>query len=152
MARQPATQYVARLVGLNLYTGTLEVATRKVFLDIGGSFTVTVADDDPESLAAGPSTRPILVGLRPSAITIHTARPTRASPRSIWPGTVVALELLTDRVRVQVDATPPALIDISAAAVAGLALRPGSSVWLAAKATETEASPDPDPDRTTDIS
>jgi molybdate transport system ATP-binding protein len=152
VARQPATQYVARLVGLNLYTGTLEVATHTVFLDVGGSFTVTLVDDPVSAAGAGPSTRPVLVGLRPSAITIHTARPTHASPRNIWPGTVVALELLTDRVRVQVDATPPALVDISAAAVADLALRPGSCVWLAAKATETEAYSDPDTHRAPDIS
>ncbi|HXR67146.1 MAG TPA: TOBE domain-containing protein, partial [Dermatophilaceae bacterium] len=81
--------------------------------------------------------------LRPSAITIHTATPTHASPRNVWKGTVAALELLTDRVRVQVDANPPALVDISAAAVADLALRPGTRVWLSAKATETEAYPGP---------
>src|ERR1035437_4052634 len=143
VARQPATQYVARLVGLNLYTGTLEVATAAVSLDVGGPFTVTWGDDNPGALArTGQSTRPVLVVLRPSAITILTARPTQASPRNVWPGTVAALELLADRVRVQVDATPPALVDISAAAVADLALRPGTAVWLSAKATETEAYPD----------
>ena len=144
VASQPATQYVARLVGLNLYTGTLEVATRRVFLDAGGTFTVTLSEDDPTASApAGQSTRPVLVGLRPSAITIHTELPTHGSPRNVWKGTVTGLEQLTDRVRVQVDATPPALVDISAAAVADLALRPGSAVWLSAKATETEAYPDP---------
>jgi molybdate transport system ATP-binding protein len=81
----------------------------------------------------------VLVGLRPSAISIHTTRPDHASPRNVWNGTVVSLELLTDRVRVQVDAGPPALVDVSAAAVADLALRPGTGVWLSAKATETEA-------------
>jgi molybdate transport system ATP-binding protein len=85
----------------------------------------------------------VLVGLRPSAITIHTTLPTHASPRNVWKGTVAGLELLADRVRVQVDASPPALVDISAAAVADLALRPGTGVWLSAKATETEAYPDP---------
>jgi molybdate transport system ATP-binding protein len=95
------------------------------------------------SAVAGLPTRRVLVGLRPSAITIHTARPTHASPRNVWKGTVVALELLADRVRVQVDATPPALVDISTGAVADLALRPGTLVWLSAKATETEAYPDP---------
>lgn len=144
VARQPASQYVARLVGLNLYTGTLEVATRSVSLDVGGTFAVTLGDDDPvASVWDGQPTRPVLVGLRPSAITIHTARPTQASPRNVWEGAVVALELLADRVRVQVDAAPPALVDISAAAVADLALRPGTAVWLSAKATETEAYPDP---------
>jgi molybdate transport system ATP-binding protein len=149
VAAQPATQYVARLVGLNLYTGTLDPATRHVYLDDGGTFTVTLGDvDDEGSEAGGLSTRRVLVGLRPSAITIHTARPTHASPRNVWKGTVVALELLADRVRVQVDATPPALVDISTAAVADLALRPGTGVWLSAKATETEAYPDPGTHRT----
>lgn len=144
VASQPATQYVARLVGLNLYTGMLEVATSRVSLDAGGTFTVTSGGDDPvAAVTAGQSTRPVLVVLRPSAITIHTARPTQGSPRNVWQGTVTALELLTDRVRVQVDAAPPALVDISAAAVADLALRPGIAVWLSAKATETEAYPDP---------
>ena len=144
VASQPATQYVARLVGLNLYTGTLEVATRRVNLDAGGTFTVTLGEDDTAASApGGQSTRPVLVGLRPSAISIHTVRPAQASPRNVWQGTVAALELLADRVRVQVDATPPALVDISSAAVAELGLRPGTPVWLSAKATETEAYPDP---------
>jgi molybdate transport system ATP-binding protein len=143
VARQPATQYVARLVGLNLYTGTLDPATHLVHLDDGGTFTATLNDDDAVGPAgAGLGTSRVLVGLRPSAITIHTERPTHASPRNVWNGTLVALELLADRVRVQVDATPPALVDISTAAVADLALRPGTAVWLSAKATETEAYPD----------
>jgi molybdate transport system ATP-binding protein len=143
VARQPATQYVARLVGLNLYAGRLDRATGHVHLDDGGTLTVTLGDDAAlASTATGPTARRVLVGLRPSAITIHTARPTHASPRNVWKGTVASLELLADRVRVQVDATPPALVDISAAAVADLALRPGTGVWLSAKATETEAYPD----------
>ena len=145
VARQPATQYVARLVGLNLYAGRLDPTTGHVMLDDGGTFTVTLGDEAAvASSGAGPSpsARRVLVGLRPSAITIHTARPTHASPRNVWKGTVASLEMLADRVRVQVDATPPALVDISAAAVADLALRPGTGVWLSAKATETEAYPD----------
>jgi molybdate transport system ATP-binding protein len=144
VARQPATQYVARLVGLNLYAGTLDAATRQVILDDGGTFTVTLGDHDP--IAPEQSEQPtsrVLVGLRPSAITIHTARPVQASPRNVWQGTVTALEQLADRVRVQVQATPPALVDISAEAVADLAIRPGIGVWLSAKATETEAYANP---------
>ena len=144
VARQPATQYVARLVGLNLYTGTLDPATHQVHLDDGGIFTVTMGDRGPTAQDGTlPATDRVLVGLRPSAITIHTERPTNASPRNVWKGTIGALELLADRVRVQVDAAPPALVDISTAAVADLALRPGIGVWLSAKATETEAYPDP---------
>ncbi len=144
VARQPATQYVARLVGLNLYGGTLDPVTRLVDLDEGGTFTVTLDHYEPAlSAEPGQSTRRVLVGLRPSAISIHTERPAHASPRNVWNGTVTALELLADRVRVQVDATPPALVDVSAAAVTDLSLRPGTAVWLSAKATEAEAYPDP---------
>jgi len=144
VAAQPATQYVARLVGLNLFGGTLDPATARVHLDDGGTFTVTYnADDLPAPRGADSSRLRVLVGLRPSAITIHTARPADASPRNVWKGTVAALEQLTDRVRIQVDATPPTLVDVTPAAVADLALRPGSAVWLSAKATETEAYPDP---------
>jgi molybdate transport system ATP-binding protein len=154
VARQPATQYVARLVGLNLYTGTLGPGAldpgaldpgdlgpgpHKVHLDDGGTFIVTLGDDLLTSGGTGALGPRVLVGLRPSAISIHTTRPDHASPRNVWNGTVVSLELLTDRVRVQVDAGPPALVDVSAAAVADLALRPGTGVWLSAKATETEA-------------
>jgi molybdate transport system ATP-binding protein len=144
VAAQPATQYVARLVGLNLFGGTLDPATAHVHLDDGGTFAVTYdADDPPAPRGADSSMLRVLVGLRPSAITIHTARPSDASPRNVWKGTVAALEQLTDRVRIQVDATPPTLVDVTPAAVADLALRPGSAVWLSAKATETEAYPDP---------
>jgi molybdate transport system ATP-binding protein len=38
-----------------------------------------------------------------------------------------------------VEATPPALVDVTAAAVAELRLDVGQEVWLAAKATDTSA-------------
>jgi len=145
VAAQPATQYVARLVGLNLYGGTLEPGTGIVHLTGGGTLSVTynTVDDVPRPEGARSSRLPVLVGLRPSAITIHAVRPSHASPRNVWKGTVTALEQLTDRVRIQVDATPPALVDVTTSAVADLGLRPGIGVWLSAKATETDAYPDP---------
>jgi molybdate transport system ATP-binding protein len=148
VARRPATQYVARLVGLNLYTGRIDPRTRSVSLDHGGTLTVTLNDEVDDLTEPGEVeelSRRVLVALRPSAITIHTTRPTRGSPRNVWQGRVTALELLADRVRVQVDATPSAIVDVSAAAVAELALRPGTGVWLSSKANETEGYPDPDP-------
>jgi molybdate transport system ATP-binding protein len=60
----------------------------------------------------------------------------------VWPGTVDSLELLADRVRVQVVGRPSALVDVTPAAVAELRLQPGQDVWLTAKATEAEAYPD----------
>jgi len=145
VAAQPATQYVAQLVGLNLYGGTLDPANGIVHLTGGGTLFVTYSnvDDVPRSKSARSSRLAVLVGLRPSAITIHASRPSKASSRNIWKGTITALEQLTDRIRVQVDATPPALVDVTTSAVADLGLRPGIGVWLSAKATETDAYPEP---------
>ncbi len=49
------------------------------------------------------------------------------------------MELLADRVRLQVQGSPSALVDVTAAAVSELGLDVGRAVWLSAKATEAEA-------------
>jgi len=135
VARRPRTDYVARLVGLNLYAGTLDPVSGVVAVDGGGSLVVT-----PTEPAAGAGR--VLVALRPSAVTLHTERPEHTSTRNVWAGTVADLELLADRVRVLVDGTPAVLVDVTPGAVAELRLGPGRAVWLSAKATETEAYPD----------
>jgi molybdate transport system ATP-binding protein len=55
---------------------------------------------------------------------------------------ITGLELLTDRVRIAVEGSPPALVDITPAALADLRLARGQPVWLSAKATEVVAYPD----------
>ena len=127
VARRPATAYVAGLVGLNLYRGTSD-GHGSVSLDDGGTFAV-----------AGEIAGRVHVALRPSAITLHAGRPGALSARNVWPGTVIGLELLTDRVRVEIDGAPPALVDITPAAVADLDLTPGAPVWLSAKSTEADS-------------
>ena len=59
------------------------------------------------------------------------------------------LELLTDRVRVDVEGSPDALVDVTPAAVAELGLGVGQRVWLTAKATEVLAYPDQGADPST---
>jgi molybdate transport system ATP-binding protein len=132
VARRPATQYVAQLVGLNLYAGSM-AADGAVRLDDGGVLHVAAPDVPPGR---------VLVVLRPSAVTVHAAHPGPASPRNLWAGVVGGMEQLADRVRLQVDGAPPVLVDVTAAAVAELRLEPGRQVWLSAKATETEAYPE----------
>jgi molybdate transport system ATP-binding protein len=138
VARRPATQYIARLVGLNLYAGVRTDATT-VALDGGGTLFTTAL--------AGPGRQPhaerVLLALRPSAIALHTSRPHDSSPRNVWCGTIAGLELLIDRVRVQVDGAPPALVDITPAAVTELDLTAGATVWLSAKATDLDAYAEP---------
>jgi molybdate transport system ATP-binding protein len=85
----------------------------------------------------------VLVAVRPTAIALHTEPPIHSSPRNVWRGTVAGLELLTDRVRVQVTGAPSALVDVTADAVADLDLAEGTPVWLTAKATEVDVYRDP---------
>jgi molybdate transport system ATP-binding protein len=138
VARRPATQYVARLVGLNLYPGRAAAGgpSCPVTLDGGGSLVALAAG---QTVTAG---QRVLVVVSPNAIALHAERPGQLSARNVWPGTVAGLELLTDRVRVRVDGEPPALVDITPAALAELRLGEGSPVWLSAKATELACYPE----------
>jgi molybdate transport system ATP-binding protein len=81
---------------------------------------------------------PVLVTMRPEAITVHARHPQAVSTRNLWPGVVAGMEMIQGRVRLQVDGAPAALVDVTAAAVAELRLRPGERIWLAAKAVEVE--------------
>jgi len=126
VARQPATDYVAKLVGLNLYHGRADGS--QVTLTAGGSFVIPDQGQHGEVLAA----------VRPSAIVVSTRRPDSGSARNTWPAKVTGLTLLADRVRLDLDGQPPALVDVTPAAVAELSLSAGSQVWLSVKATELE--------------
>ena len=120
------TDYVARLVGLNLYAGTADGP--RVVLARGGSFVV------PDHHERGE----VLVALRPSAVVVSTAPPDVSSMRNTWPATISGMTLLTDRVRLDLTGEPSALVDVTPAAVAELGLAAGQQVWLSAKATELE--------------
>lgn len=142
VARHPATQYVARLVGLNLYPGTLtDRVTGRIDLDRGGSL---YAGGDPCTDATISPGTAMLAVLAPSAISLHTSQPDAGSPRNRWTGVVAGIELLTDRVRIAVEGRPAALVDITPAALADLHLVPGQPVWLSAKATAVVAYRDPE--------
>ena len=66
------------------------------------------------------------------------AAPVVSSVRNTWPATITGLTLLTDRVRLDLEGEPSALVDVTPAAVAELGLDAGQRVWLSAKATELE--------------
>src|SRR6516164_818209 len=126
VARQPGTEYVAKLVGLNLYPGHADGSG--VTLAEGGAFVIPDHDQHGD----------VLVAVRPSAIVVSTRRPDSGSARNTWPAKVTGLTLLADRVRLDLDGQPPALVDVTPAAVAELSLSPGSQVWLSVKATDLE--------------
>ena len=131
IARQPATDYVAKLVGLNLYAGLANGS--EVVLSGGGTFVV------PDQGHHGD----VLVAVRPSAVVVSTQQPQPSSARNTWPAKVAGLSLLADRVRLDLEGQPSALVDVTPAAVAELSLDPGSQVWLTTKATDLEVYPRP---------
>jgi molybdate transport system ATP-binding protein len=144
VARRPATQYVARLVGLNLYRGMLTDNGQVTLDDGGGTLISTMSPPtDARESADLPARGRVLVAVRPNAIAVHTARPEHSSPRNIWQGVVTGLELLTDRVRAQVTGSPSALVDLTPDAVADLDLIEGKQIWLSAKATDLDMYADP---------
>ena len=124
---QPRTDYVARLVGLNLYRGTADGHS----VQLGDDFSLTVAD-----ALRGDA----FVAFPPSAVALHPHRPD-GSPRNTWAATITGLQRHGDNLRVQLTGPIAAAADITPAAAAHLRLAPGQAVWAAVKATETRAYP-----------
>jgi len=124
---QPRTDYVARLVGLNLYRGTAEGHTVRV----AGGLALTVAD---------PLHGDAFVAFPPSAVALHPRQPD-GSPRNTWPTVITGLQRHGDNLRVQLEGLIVAAADITPAAAAYLHLVPGQQVWAAVKAAETRAYP-----------
>ncbi|WP_025273260.1 ABC transporter ATP-binding protein [Haloglycomyces albus] len=125
---QPRTDYVARLVGLNLYRGLARGTS--VVLDNG----MTV--ETGESLRGA-----AFVAFSPQAVALHAVEP-EGSPRNSWPVEVESLYRHGDHVRVALAGSVRLAADVTPSAAAELALSPGRRLWAAVKATEVRAYPD----------
>ncbi len=123
---RPRTDYVARLVGLNLYRGV----SAGHAVEVGGL--VLTAADAVDGAA--------FVAFAPAAVALHTAAPT-GSPRNTWAATVAGVQRHGDNLRVQLAGPIAAAADVTPAAAAQLGLVPGREVWAAVKATETRSYP-----------
>ncbi|MDU0302204.1 ABC transporter ATP-binding protein [Streptomyces sp. PAL114] len=128
IARHPRTEYIAQLVGLNLYRGHADGHT--VRLDAGPCVSTT------EDL-----TGPAFVAFPPGAVTLYRDRPTGSSARNLWRCAVAGLESHGDQIRVGLTGELPLAADLTTVAVAELGLHPGAPVWAAVKATQTHAYP-----------
>ena len=126
VARRPRTDYVARLVGLNLYRGMAD----GVRVNVGELLLST-----SEHLRG-----PAFVAFPPAAVALYRSRPD-GSPRNLWQATINGIERHGDNVRVHLDGPVTAFADITPAALADLDLTPGQRIWASVKATETHAYP-----------
>lgn len=128
IARRPRTDYIAQLVGLNLYRGQADGHT--VRLDAGPAITTT------EDLFG-----PVFVAFPPSAVTLYGERPGGSSARNLWRCEVAGLETHGDQIRVDLTGELPLAADLTTVAAAELGLHPGAPVWATVKATQTHAYP-----------
>ncbi|GLZ10734.1 ABC transporter ATP-binding protein [Actinomadura sp. NBRC 104425] len=132
VARHPRTEYVARLVGLNLYRGRAEGTSVRIGDGDGGGMVLDTVDHLQGE---------VFLAFEPAAVALYRSRP-EGSPRNVWRARVAAVERQGDRVRVRLDGPPlAAAADVTPAAVAELELAPGSAVWASLKATETRVYP-----------
>lgn len=129
IALHPRSEYVADLVGLNLFRGTARGTT--VTLDGGGE--IVAADGD----VAGP----VYVAFHPRSVAVLFDLP-HGSPRNHWEGTVTDVDNLGDRVRVRIDGTVPCVAEVTRAAADEMAVAPGQRVHAAVKATEVRVYPE----------
>lgn len=128
VARRPESVYVAQLVGVNMLRGHAHDGV--VDLDDGGE--IRIAD----VAISGP----VIVALRPEAISVHLQHP-EGSARNVWHSPVSSLEARGDLVRLEVEGPPALTAVITPAAVADLGLHEGADVWLTAKATDLDVYP-----------
>jgi molybdate transport system ATP-binding protein len=127
VARHPRTDYVAQLVGLNLYRGTAQGHT--VTLVKGLRLDVAESSDGE-----------VFVAFPPSAVALYRTRPD-GTPRNLWGTKIAGMERHGDHVRVHLDDPLAVAADVTAGAVAELGLVEGVEIWAAVKATETHAYP-----------
>jgi molybdate transport system ATP-binding protein len=127
VARHPRTDYVARLVGLNLYRGTAAGHT----VTLGSGVRVETTESGRGE---------VFVAFPPAAVALFRTRPD-GSPRNLWEARVEGVERHGDQVRVHLAGPLPAAADVTPAAVAELGLAEGQRLWAAVKASETHSYP-----------
>ena len=127
VSAQPRSRYIADLVGVNLLTGSAARGT--ITTSAGGRI-----------VAADPIDGPAFAVIQPHAVALYRSPPD-GSPRNVWASTVADVDQRADRVRVRLDGSVPLVAEITQAALATLALRPGDAVWASVKATEVVTYP-----------
>jgi molybdate transport system ATP-binding protein len=124
---QPRTDYVARLVGLNLYRGRADGAT-------------VALTDDFALVTATPQEGDVFVAFPPSAVALYPSRPD-GSPRNTWPAEVTMVSRHGDALRIELAGPIAVAADVTPAAAVQLDLAPGREVWASLKASEVTAYP-----------
>ncbi len=127
VTQRPRSRYVADLVGVNLFRG--RSSHDVITLADGGALT-----------AAGATDGDVFAVVHPRTVALYRTRPD-GTPRNVWEGRAVDLDLEGDRVRVRLAGTPSIVAEVTPASVRELGLDRGDRVWVAVKATEVNVYP-----------
>lgn len=128
LTARPRSQFVAELVGLNLFTGIADHAS------------IAIDGTDRAIHAAESSDGEVFVLIHPHAVSLHRLEPA-GSPRNRWLTRIESFDLLGDKVRVRTTDEPGLVAEITTDAIADLDLHEGDPVWVAVKATEVTVYP-----------
>ncbi|KXK62123.1 ABC transporter ATP-binding protein [Micromonospora rosaria] len=124
---RPRTDYVARLVGLNLYRG--EATGRQVRL--GPGLVLGTADR---------VTGDAFVVFPPTAVTLLPEHPGGDVPHA-WPATLTGVQRHGDHLRVELSGPVETVADVTPATAARLRLAPGQQLWVVVDPAATRAYP-----------
>ena len=128
---RPRTAFVADLVGLNVYEGTLEAGTGTKAARVGPVTFHVLAD----ALSG-----PVNLAFAPSDVALAALAPA-GSYQNTFPVQVREVFGLPDRLRVTLDAGVPMAAEITHEAGRGLPLEPGATLWALIKATTIRVYP-----------
>lgn len=124
VTQRPRSSYVADLAGVNLFRG--RASGNHVSLMEGGSLTIATASEGE-----------VFAIVHPRSVALYRSRPD-GTPRNVWRGRALDLDLLGDRVRVRLAGVVPITAEVTRAAIGELGLDRGEEVWIAVKATEID--------------
>lgn len=127
VTERPRSDYVAELVGVNLYRGQAGGGTVRL---PSGQVLATTSRAEGDVFAV----------IHPRAIVVHRARP-EGSSQNVWPGEALGIEPNGDTARLRVAGPLTAVAEITPRAVAELRLSEGGEVWISVKATEVSVYP-----------
>jgi len=122
---RPRSAFVAELAGLNLYRVDLATGRGLKEARVAGVVFHVLADD-----RSGPA----FLSFTPAEVALAAARGP-GSPQNVFPGRVVEILPLPDRLRVVLDIGVVLVAEVTREAAAALGLDVGRSMWAAVKAT-----------------
>ncbi|MBO4206214.1 ABC transporter ATP-binding protein [Micromonospora echinofusca] len=123
---RPRTDYVARLVGLNLHRGHADGHAVRIAAGVA----LTVGDDLHGE---------VFVAFPPSAVALHPGRPDAVA--NTWPATVGGIQRHGDNLRIDLTGPLRVAADLSPAAAARLHPVPGQTVWAEVRPSDIRAYP-----------